>query len=173
VHKLPSVVSDQTRREGSALLVEQAAELSPDHLDRLGRHLIQVLDPEHGAALERDEVHQAETEELSLRVGHDGKRAARGEFSAANGMLLQAALDAVMAPTHHQDPDGRRAKDTCPDRGFRCTGPVRTAVGRAAEGTPPAGRTAGSAGRTAGGAATAQRAGRPTGAAPRNAAPTP
>jgi hypothetical protein len=90
VRKLPSVVSDQTRREGSALLVEQAAELGPDHLDRLGRHLIQVLDPEHGAALERDELHQAETEEFSLRVGHDGKRAARGEFSAANDMLLQA-----------------------------------------------------------------------------------
>jgi hypothetical protein len=91
--------------------LEQAAQFDPAALHTLGRHLIQVVDPEGGAALERQEALLASRQAFTLTHAPDGSRPVRGQFGPEGGALLDAALAAVSAPRPAQDgvPDPRPA----------------------------------------------------------------
>lgn len=98
VDGLPLAVPEALRREGETWLVGQAQVFDPQALSRLGRHLLHVLDPDDGAALEADEAEQQRKQSFSLFHRHDGSRVPRGSFTAEAGALIDAALDAVSEP---------------------------------------------------------------------------
>ncbi len=108
---LPAAVDPQTRREAQGWLLEQASQFDPAALHKLGRHLVQVVDPEGGAALERQEALLASRQAFTLTHTPDGSRPVRGQFGPEAGALLDAALAAVSAPRPAQDgvPDPRPA----------------------------------------------------------------
>ena len=108
---LPGAVDPATRRKAEGWLLEQAAQFDPAALHKLGRHLIQVVDPEGGAALERQEALLASRQAFTLAHGADGSRPCRGQLGPEGGALLDAALAAVSAPRPAQDgvPDPRPA----------------------------------------------------------------
>ena len=111
IRGLPSAVGPATRRQAEGWLLEQAAQFDPAALHNLGRHLIQVVDPEGGAALERQEALLASRQSFTVSHGADGSRPVRGQFGPEGGALLDAALAAVSAPRPSQDgvPDPRTA----------------------------------------------------------------
>jgi uncharacterized protein DUF222 len=108
---LPGAVDPATRRQAEGWLLEQAAQFDPAALHKLGRHLVQVLDPEGGAALEREEALLASRQTFTVSHGADRSRPVRGQFGPEGGALLDAALAAVSAPRPSQDgtPDPRTA----------------------------------------------------------------
>lgn len=108
---LPVAVDPATRRRGETFLLDQAQRFDPSAVHRMGQHLLLTLDPERGAALERDEAAQGHHQELKLTRRRDGSRGLRGRFSAESGALLDAALDAVAGPRPSADdgPDPRPA----------------------------------------------------------------
>lgn len=118
VRGLPTGVDVATRARGEALLAEQARSLDPQALHRLGKHLLLVLDPEHGAALEREEADRADRQQLTLVHDLDGSRSLRGRFGSVDGAFLDTVLQAMSAP--------RKAEDGTPD--------PRSAAQRRAEG---------------------------------------
>ena len=106
---LPGGVDPATRRRAETWLLTEAARFDVAAMHKLGRHLVQVVDPERGAALERDEARQAARQELTLTHGADGARRFRGQLGPDGGALLDAALAAVAGPRPAQDgtPDPR------------------------------------------------------------------
>ena len=108
---LPGAVDPATRRRAQGWLLEQAAGFDPAALHKLGRHLIQVVDPQGGAALERQEALLGSRQAFTLTHAPDGSRPVRGQFGPEAGALLDAALAAVAAPRPAQDgtPDPRTA----------------------------------------------------------------
>ena len=90
-------------------MLTEAAQFDVAAMHKLGRHLVQVVDPERGAALERDEARNAARQELTLTHGADGARRFRGQLGPEGGALLDAALAAVSGPRPAQDgtPDPR------------------------------------------------------------------
>jgi hypothetical protein len=108
---LPGAADPATRRRAEGWLLEQAIEFDPAALHKLGRHLIQVVDPDGGPALERQEALLASRQGFTLTHGADGSRPVRGQFGPEGGALLDAALAAVCAPRPAQDgvPDPRPA----------------------------------------------------------------
>jgi hypothetical protein len=109
VDALPLALPATTRADGETWLISQARTFDPQALARLGRHLLHVLDPEDGRALESDEAEQQRKQTFSLGHGHDGTRIAKGCFTPEAGALIDAALDAVSAPRPSADrtPDPR------------------------------------------------------------------
>jgi Domain of unknown function (DUF222) len=109
VDRLPLAVPADVRTEGETWLVEQSRIFDPAAVARLGRHLLHALDPEHGAELESEEAEQQRRQSFSLGQRHDGSRIPKGSFTAENGALIDAALDAVSAPVPAADgtPDPR------------------------------------------------------------------
>lgn len=107
VQKLPRACDASMRRRGEEFLIEQARVFDPDALARLGRHLARAVDPDRGAAAEREEARQADRQEFTLTRGLDGRRILRGCFTPESGALIDAALDAVSEP--------RPATDGTPD----------------------------------------------------------
>ncbi len=108
---LPGAVDPATRRQAEGWLLEQAAQFDPAALHKLGRHLVQVVDPDGGAALEREEALLAARQTFTVSHGADGSRPVRGQFDPEGGALIDAALAAVSAPRRGQDgtPDPRTA----------------------------------------------------------------
>ena len=106
---LPGAVDPATRRRAEAWMLAEAAQFDVAAMHKLGRHLVQVVDPERGAALERDEARHAARQELTLTHGADGSRRFRGHLGPEGGALLDAALAAVSGPRPAQDgtPDPR------------------------------------------------------------------
>ena len=106
---LPGGVDPATRRLAEHWMLGEAAQFDVAAMHRLGRHLVQVVDPERGAALERDEARHAARQELTLTHGADGSRRFRGQLGPEGGALLDAALAAVSGPRPAQDgtPDPR------------------------------------------------------------------
>lgn len=109
VDRLPLAVPADVRTEGETWLLEQARIFDPQAVARLGRHLLHVLDPDHGGELESDEAEQARKQSFSLGQRHDGSRVPKGSFTPEAGALIDAALDAVSAPCPGADgtPDPR------------------------------------------------------------------
>jgi uncharacterized protein DUF222/HNH endonuclease len=114
---MPPAVPAATRRAGEAFLLQRAPRFRPDQLGRLGRHLLHTVDPELGAALERDERDEAEAVHLTVTRRPNGSGDLRGHLDAEGRALLEAALDPVSAPRPRPDggPDlrsaGRRRAD--------------------------------------------------------------
>jgi hypothetical protein len=81
VDALPLALPATTRADGETWLISQARTFDPQALARLGRHLLHVLDPEDGRALESDEAEQQRKQTFSLGHGHDGTRITKGCFS--------------------------------------------------------------------------------------------
>jgi hypothetical protein len=109
VDALPVALPASTRSEGQTWLIEQARTFDPQALARLGRHLLHVLDPDNGRALESEEAEQQRKQTFSLGHRHDGTRIPKGCFTPEAGALIDAALDAVSAPGPSADgiPDPR------------------------------------------------------------------
>jgi hypothetical protein len=107
IGRLPTALDAATRARAEQFMLGHTATFDPDALARLGRHLARTLDPEHGAALERDEARRFDRQEFTLVHGLDGARTPRGMFTPEAGALIDAALDAVSAP--------RPAADGTPD----------------------------------------------------------
>jgi len=63
-----------TRSDGEAWLIDQARTFDPQALSRLGRHLLHVLDPDNGRALEADEAEQHRKQTFSLGHRHADRR---------------------------------------------------------------------------------------------------
>ena len=90
-------------------LLEQARQLRPDQVRRLGKHFAQVADPE---ADDRGYRQAKEREYLELARTLDGWHLS-GFLTEENGRLVRTALDAVMTPPTPDDPrtsDQRRAQ---------------------------------------------------------------
>ncbi len=104
---LPAAVGPAVRRQAEAHLLEAAGRFDPAAVHRLARHLVLVVDPDNGRALERDEAAAAHRQTLSLTHHHDGSRRFRGQLGPEAGALLDAALQAVSGP--------RPAADGTPD----------------------------------------------------------
>ena len=106
---LPGAVDPATRRLAEHWMLTEAAQFDVAAMHKLGRHLVQVVDPDRGAALERDEARHAARQELTLTHGADGSRRFRGQLGPEGGALLDAALAAVSGPRPAQDgtPDPR------------------------------------------------------------------
>jgi hypothetical protein len=111
IRRLPRATDPVTRRLAEAHLAEQAREFDPAALHRLSAHLVQVLDPERGAALEKEEAAQADRQELTLSHGADGACTLRGHFGPVHGGFIDTVLAAVSAPRPRADgaPDQRPA----------------------------------------------------------------
>lgn len=118
IRGLPRSLDQATTARAQTYLVEQATQFDPAALHRVGRHLALALDPERGAALEREEGRQADRQELTLGHDPDGTRPLRGRFGPEDGALLDTVLQALSAP--------RPAADGSPD--------PRTPAQRRAEG---------------------------------------
>jgi hypothetical protein len=72
---------------------------------------VQVLDPERGAALEKEEASRADRQEVTLSHDSDGGHVLYGRFGAVDGGLVETVLSAVSAPRPRADgtPDPRSA----------------------------------------------------------------
>ncbi len=105
VADLPSSVSGEDRRRGEAHLLELASEFDAQALAALGRHLLEVLDPEEaerrwGEKLARQEREAARKVFLSLFDNGDGTTSGRFKIPALAGQMLHKMLDALAAPRH-------------------------------------------------------------------------
>jgi hypothetical protein len=111
VRRLPRGADPATRRRAEAHLAEQAREFDPAALHRLAAHLVAVLDPQRGPALEKDEAAQADRQQLTLAHQPDGGHVLHGRFGPVDGGLIDTVLGAVSAPRPRADgtPDPRPA----------------------------------------------------------------
>ena len=69
MRRMPAAVDRLTRSAGEELLTRFATDFDPQAIGRLGRHLVHVVDPEHGAALERDEAANELNEAFTMVSG--------------------------------------------------------------------------------------------------------
>jgi len=111
MRRMPAAVDGLTRSAGEELLARFATEFDPHAIGRLGRHLVHVVDPEHGAALERDEAANELNEAFTMVSGADGAIRLNGQFTADHGALVAAGLDPLAKPRKGEDgtPDPRSA----------------------------------------------------------------
>lgn len=109
VRHLPPAVPPELVRKAEGYLLDQADQLDPAALQTVGRHLLQALDPEHGAALERDEATHQARRSFTLTHHPDGSRRLHGQLAPDTGALLDAAIAVHAAPAPADDgtPDPR------------------------------------------------------------------
>jgi len=101
VRALPAAVPWQTRRDGETFLLEQAHHLRPDQLNRLGRHLLQLVDPDQGDRLTEQEEDAVAARELFVTRGGSrdkGLGRIQGRLDAEALEALLAALDPLASP---------------------------------------------------------------------------
>jgi hypothetical protein len=101
VDNLP--VDQQVRDTALAVLLEQSQRLSADDLERAGRHILEVVDPDGvDARLERELAREERTahrnRDLTLRFDRLGGGNGRFNGSAEDLLLLKTALMALAAP---------------------------------------------------------------------------
>jgi uncharacterized protein DUF222 len=107
VHRAVAAIPDQAaawvRPDAEARLLEWSKEHDPKVIARLGRHILEVIDPE-GAdeilrrQLERQERAAAQAAELHLMPEGDGRVRLAGWLDTAGAATLRAALDPLAAP---------------------------------------------------------------------------
>ncbi|MBA2507662.1 MAG: DUF222 domain-containing protein [Nocardioidaceae bacterium] len=101
--RLPRDVTDNQRRACEAHLVDLAATFGPEELRVLGRRVWEAVDPEgadaaEGRLLAAEEAAARATTVLHLRPQDDGSTRGRFVIPAAQADMLQAALQAMLAP---------------------------------------------------------------------------
>lgn len=101
--RLPREVTDSQRVACEAHLVDLAATFGPEELRVLGRRVWEAVDPEgadaaEGRLLEVEEAAARATTVLHLRPQDDGSTRGRFVIPAAQADMLQAALQAMLAP---------------------------------------------------------------------------
>ncbi|MGH3728618.1 MAG: DUF222 domain-containing protein [Micromonosporaceae bacterium] len=120
---LPPEVPLSTRAEAESFLVEQAQVFDPLRLARLGRRVLDVVDPE---AADADEARRLEAQErrayqrrhLSFTPDGRGSVWLKGQLDTESAAVVRRALDPLAAPrpTDADQPDvrspGARAADT-------------------------------------------------------------
>ena len=115
VDRLPSEVDADTRERAEAHLLEQARHHDAKALNRLGKHLYEVVAPDeadaHEAALlAREEAAAAKATRLSM--WDDGQGRTHGAFTIPTyqGAALRKALTAIAAPRHRAATEGPGAE---------------------------------------------------------------
>jgi hypothetical protein len=118
VHRAVSAIPDQAaawvRPDAEARLLELSGEHDPKVVARLGRHILEVIDPDGvdemlREQLERQERAAAETAELRLMPEGDGRVRLAGWLDTEGAATLRAALDplATPRPAGPEGPDPR------------------------------------------------------------------
>ena len=115
-----AVEQDPTVPGGAeATLLEHAKSFDAQQLQRLGRHVLHVLDPEAaderlGRELQAEEVKAARATFLEIHDNGDGTHSGRFKISDLHAAMLRKALDAIMNParhaTGHLDDPGQRTR---------------------------------------------------------------
>ena len=111
VGALPDEVSAEIRTQAEGFLLDQATDHDAKALRTLGRHLLEVIDPDtadahEAAVLAKEEAAAYET--ASLRMTDDGHGTTHGRFTlpTATAAMLKKALLALAAPKHRAAIDG-------------------------------------------------------------------
>ncbi|MBB6629154.1 DUF222 domain-containing protein [Nocardioides sp. KIGAM211] len=102
---LPNDVDPETRVLAEKHLVDLAADHDAIDLRRLGRGLLDVIDPAAGEAEEQrrlDEEERKARQRMRLTMNEDGHGACHGRFTipAAQGAMLKKILQGIAAPKH-------------------------------------------------------------------------
>lgn len=109
-----AVVSDPTLAERAEKhLVQLAAEHDAKALRRLGRHVLEVVDPHAadvalGKRLEADEAVAARATSLELFDNGDGTHSGRFKIGDVHAAILRKALEAFTSPSHRRAQKVRR-----------------------------------------------------------------
>ena len=111
VDRLPDTLDAPTRARAEHHLLDQAKEHDAKALNRLGKHLYEVVAPEEADAyeakiLEREEAAAAKA--CHLTMFDDGEGKTRGVFTlpTLHGAALRKMLHALMAPKHQAATQG-------------------------------------------------------------------
>lgn len=112
VRALPPTVPAETRCAGEVFLLDQAARLRPDQLQRLGRHLLHAVDPDHGDHIADQESDAVAARALFIQRGtgtQPGMGRIHGQFEAEAIEALLAAIGPLSEPRPSADgtPDPR------------------------------------------------------------------
>jgi hypothetical protein len=115
VGDLPDGLEPELVVKAEAHLIEQAQHFDAKALKCLGRHLLEVVDPDHADAhtaklLEREERAAAAATRLTLWDDGHGKTHGKFTLDSLSGAMLKKALLALAAPKHlaSQGPLGER-----------------------------------------------------------------
>ncbi len=111
IRALPASVGREGREKAELHLLEQAAEFNPQQLKRLGKHLIDVIDPDAAEArlakqLEAEERRAARDCFLQVFADEKGVTRFRGAIPTLAGDQLLTALNAFASP-RRPDPYAR------------------------------------------------------------------
>jgi hypothetical protein len=107
VHRAVAAIPDQAgawvRPDAEARLLEWSKEHDPKVIARLGRHILEVIDPDGAEEilrrqLERQERAAAQAAELRLMPEGDGRVRLAGWLDTEGAETLRAALDPLAAP---------------------------------------------------------------------------
>ncbi|GAB6986031.1 HNH endonuclease signature motif containing protein [Nocardioides pyridinolyticus] len=111
VDRLPDEVDPETREQAEAHLLAQARHHDAKALNRLGKHLYEVVAPEEAdareaAVLAKEEAAAAKATRLSM--WDDGEGRTHGTFTipSYHGAALKKALTALAAPKHRAATEG-------------------------------------------------------------------
>src|SRR6266511_3204623 len=94
-------------------LLDAAADHDPKALHRLGRRIVEIIDPDHGDELLRQQLERADRQAEESRelhaVPHEGRVRLTGWLDNEGWQILRTALDPLAAPRPAADgqPDGR------------------------------------------------------------------
>ncbi len=122
VDRLPS--AEHTRRRGERVLLEEAGRLNATDLHRVGRHLINVVDPEREdreaeKALEREDRAAHLSRHLTISDDGVGGIRLRGRGTVEDGATLRAALLPLTRPVPTIDPETCEEQPDPRDHGAR------------------------------------------------------
>lgn len=107
VGRLPQEVGVLDRERVQQTLVEHAREHDATALRVLGRHVVEVLDPEGvdaalGRQLEAEELAAARRTSLSMWDNHDGTHGGRFTLPDLHAAMLKRMLHALTSPAHRR-----------------------------------------------------------------------
>ena len=112
---LPDDLDPALLEEAEAHLIAEAEHFDPVHLKRIGRRLLEVIDPDAADAheaklLEREERDAQAATRLTMWEDGHGKVHGRFTLDSLTGAMLEKALLALAAPKHRasQGPLGER-----------------------------------------------------------------
>ena len=124
VERLPQDLS--LREEALTVLLEEAGRLSAEDLERAGRRILEVVDPDGVHAADERDLDRAERSahlNRSLRIGFDGLGGGAGRFSGSKEdlLLLTTVLLSLAAP-QPAEPGSCGGDDVCTDLQCRTLG---------------------------------------------------
>lgn len=115
VDRLPEDVDVAAREQGEEHLLELARDHDAKELNRLGKHLYEVVAPDDADAHEAailEQQEQAAAQKYRLTLVDDDQGITRGSFAiptALAGAALRKALTAITAPKHQRATEGAGA----------------------------------------------------------------